>query len=741
VTAKRTNHQGGPVAGSAWAGGLDWLAGTALAATLGVVALRVSATFALDGGEAPGGSLLGGGAAIGRVGTGITDVACVAGLALAILAQARRRRQIHRLLVGLWLVGSVVVGVSGVVRGDGSAALSWIGATAAGLAAMHLAARPGARRVLLAGMAAMAVPLAGEAIFQTAYQHRSSVAFYEAQREAIAADRGWEEGSAMQRMFEHRVYENTATGAFGLANVFASVLVGCGFLAGGLALRRGGAWRGRRLLSGRPGGRDRAGGVAAGAMAACAALALIGVVLSQSRGAGLAGVIGLIGAGLASTSRRRWVGAAVAAGLVVVVWAAIGARGWVGPPETAAGERSLLFRWFYIEASVEMVREAPVLGIGPGAFQDWYARLKNPLSPEDVAGPHNVFAAWIASGGIGGWAWSAMLVCMFVMTGRGLGSGRGRPRRPMRAPAGGGGGSVRMPGVWLIAAASGAIVFATRFAVQFVEFAPTAAAVALVMAGGWYAAWRACRGGAIPLGVGLGVATGAGGLLLLPSVGLWAISAFGFVGLTGWLATRPPARWGVRIGLAGAAIAVVVHGQIDMGLTHVMSAPMLLAVVGVAASSGRGPASRSRRGGGGGCDRVLAGMVAAAAGGAIALAVVGARAPYVSPARLAHRQAVETVQRWAPSGTAEGRDRVVGALERWLALRPYDARAHGRAGRICLRVGAYGRAEEWLGEALRLDEQAYLDPMSRMSDGRRAEVAAALGEARRLDRARRESVD
>ena len=199
----------------------------------------------------------------------------------------------------------------------------------------------------------------------------------------------------------------------------------------------------------------------------------------------------------------------------------------------------------------------------------------------------------------------------------------------MRAPAGGGGGSVRMPGVWLIAAASGAIVFATRFAVQFVEFAPTAAAVALVMAGGWYAAWRACRGGAIPLGVGLGVATGAGGLLLLPSVGLWAISAFGFVGLTGWLATGPPARWGVRIGLAGAAIAVVVHGQIDMGLTHVMSAPMLLAVVGVAASSGRGPASRSRRGGGGGCDRVLAGMVAAAAGGAIALAVVGARAPYV----------------------------------------------------------------------------------------------------------------
>jgi len=51
------------------------------------------------------------------------------------------------------------------------------------------------------------------------------------------------------------------------------------------------------------------------------------------------------------------------------------------------------------------------------------------------------------------------------------------------------------------------------------------------------------------------------------------------------------------------------------------------------------------------------------------------------------------------------------------------------------------QAVKWLERALALDEMAYLDPDSQLTDARRAELGARLQALRRLDRSPTESVD
>jgi len=53
------------------------------------------------------------------------------------------------------------------------------------------------------------------------------------------------------------------------------------------------------------------------------------------------------------------------------------------------GGNSMLVRWQYWTASIHMIRDHLVTGVGPGNFSHFYHQYKSPPAPESVADPHN----------------------------------------------------------------------------------------------------------------------------------------------------------------------------------------------------------------------------------------------------------------------------------------------------------------------------------------------------------------
>ena len=160
----------------------------------------------------------------------------------------------------------------------------------------------------------------------------------------------------------------------------------------------------------RPAGAVLFGGVACG-MAAVA-------LLNGSKGATAA-----LGAGIAFAAwcALRAPGArarmAVALGLAVAAVAAVALRGAVGE---ASAERSLLFRSHYAQAALRSAAEHPLVGVGPAGFGDAYLRLRPERSPEEVQSAHAMWADWTASLGIGaGMAWVAAVGVLLAIAARG----------------------------------------------------------------------------------------------------------------------------------------------------------------------------------------------------------------------------------------------------------------------------------------------------------------------------------
>ena len=104
---------------------------------------------------------------------------------------------------------------------------AWAGAWAAGLACAVLAQRECVRRVLAAGLLALAIPLAVDGLHQYTVEHDAQVLYFEENRAAVLANQGLEPGSSGARVYERRLVQREAVGAFGLANVYGSVLGAC----------------------------------------------------------------------------------------------------------------------------------------------------------------------------------------------------------------------------------------------------------------------------------------------------------------------------------------------------------------------------------------------------------------------------------------------------------------------------------------------------------------------------------
>lgn len=109
--------------------------------------------------------------------------------------------------------------------------------------------------------------------------------------------------------------------------------------------------------------------------------------------------VGLLGQSVLSSrwGRRATLGACVAT--VLMILAAV-LTGGLDREVISETPKSLRYRLEYWSATAEVIREHPVLGVGPGNFRQAYLKHKRPESSEEILDPHNfLFDVW-ANGGL-----------------------------------------------------------------------------------------------------------------------------------------------------------------------------------------------------------------------------------------------------------------------------------------------------------------------------------------------------
>jgi O-antigen ligase len=97
----------------------------------------------------------------------------------------------------------------------------------------------------------------------------------------------------------------------------------------------------------------------------------------------------------------RWLLAMLAAiaVLILLVLCAV-ALGGLDRLVLAEAPKSLQYRLEYWWSSLQVIREAPLLGTGPGQFRQHYLAHKLPRSSEEIADPHNLILDVWANGGL-----------------------------------------------------------------------------------------------------------------------------------------------------------------------------------------------------------------------------------------------------------------------------------------------------------------------------------------------------
>lgn len=502
-----------------------------------------------------GASLLG----VGPAATILMDVVVLLASAVALLAWARLRQRLDTPLLALAAAGSIApllhaIWVEGGSVENARVAASWLAAVWAAVAIAHGARQRSLRGLCAGALLGFVVMLALKGAAQYFVEHPATVAAFEADREAFLRARGWENDSPLARGYERRLRQAEATGWFGLSNVYAS------FAAAGLAALAGWgvlAWQRaraeRRAARPRHTNEPRRFDPTLAAFALATLVAAAALLLSVSRGGMAAGALG-VGLALLLLSPPRGVrrlvewasprAGVVALLLVVAALLAVVSQGLLGP---ALGERSLLFRWYYMIGSARVFAHSPLLGVGPADFQQAYAAFKPRLSPEEVTSPHSVLFDFAATLGLFGLAWAALFLRLVWRAGRSL--------RVHATPGGALGGSPRL----------------RVYAMGLLVGAPTVAALWLGRATGLPLVLADALGGEGPLPLLAAL------LVVLLATGAWIALA-----LTIWRLNETSAR--ALVPLAAAALALAVHAQIEMTPVQPASALLFWTLLGLAAA-------------------------------------------------------------------------------------------------------------------------------------------------------------
>ncbi len=403
---------------------------------------------------------------------------------------------------------------------------AWIGSAMLALSAFHLAQHERPRRYIVAALVALLVPWTIDSVMYVYHEIPMTIRHFYNHEDEFLRSRGWERGSPQHELYIRRLESPDAVGVIGLSNVFGSMAAALTVLAAAAAacsLRHG------------CGARSLVAGIAAVA-------GLVTVCLTHSKGAAVtvAAVVALLLFGL---RWRRWLPAAAIA-LVVLAFAAVLVRGAVGPPDSHTGERSVLFRYQYWQATTRAIAEQPtVAGLGVAGFGRAYLRHKSPLNPEEVTSAHSVFVDYIAMLGIGGLAWTGLLLAGLWQAGRNVATDP--PTQEVAAATTIAGRDVAA------AVAIAALVFGAQFACEFI----------MLLSPESFLAWSA----------------GVIGFIIV----------FSLLVTPGWLSRR-----GMNLGLLGAAAVMLVHNQIEMTFFQVGGATLAMTIVAVAAARSSEPSDR-----------------------------------------------------------------------------------------------------------------------------------------------------
>ena len=440
-------------------------------------------------------------------------------LATSVLALLRRERWRHKPLVALFiLLLTAAVAISAMVAADRSSALlAGASLVVFVLAAVALASQLQARwmgHVVAAALLATGCATAIKCINQVAYENPQTLQEWRTVYRPQLIEQGFDADDPLFVNFERRMLAREASGFLAHPNITGSCLMMCGLvaiggLAAGLANRQ--PVGGRRLML-------RTAG------AAVVILLAVGLLLTRSRGAIVAGVFGtlaLVILGLAAAwigGHARRVLVLLATGYVALIVAGTG----YGLSHGTLPHSSLAFRWWYWTAAARAVQDAPLTGIGRNNFAAAYMQYKTPESPEEVRDPHNVWVSLLTELGPLGLVGGTGLCVVSLLSGlRKL-----RPQRP--AP-----GAKR------------------RELLAFDRVWPAALGVVLVQAA---ASGRS-------LGEAAGVIIWSQDILLA-----WTLPFAGIVWLLSGVGTNARGAVWLTAGACAAMLAALLHGLIDFAL-------------------------------------------------------------------------------------------------------------------------------------------------------------------------------
>ncbi len=225
---------------------------------------------------------------------------------------------------------------------------------------------------------------------QVFVQHPQTVEMYDQTKDSFLNARGWTGGSFEVMSYERRLRQPEPTGWFGLSNVYASFVAafGVSMLMVTLCSIRKAWW----ILCG------------------LVTVAIFGMLMiSKSKGGIGAAVLGLITLQYVlarPTNRPRRLGwSTLSASVVVMLGVVAGAM---------MHQLSLLFRGQYMVGALRIFKDNPLIGVGPGHFQDAYMVNKPSTSPEDVTSAHNLAFDLLAQLGIPGIALIGALVLVVL---------------------------------------------------------------------------------------------------------------------------------------------------------------------------------------------------------------------------------------------------------------------------------------------------------------------------------------
>ncbi|MGI8981176.1 MAG: O-antigen ligase family protein [Pirellulaceae bacterium] len=292
-------------------------------------------------------------------------------------------------LIGLHSLSAVIMGTSGGGRPALNTLWIWVNYGIGAFLLRQLITSSVHSRAVVAVMVALAICLSTHAYYQYFVSQPAFQKAYKADPEKFLKEAGYstDKQSVERKHLEDRLFSSEPVSTFSLTNSLAGFLAPWLIIAAGIGLREMSKEGNRRALL--------ATISAAFFLAGC-------LLLTKSRTAVLAtgfGALLLLLYGRRGGFKVGWKIPAVAAGLLLIIGLGVVFVGGLDAEVLSEAPKAVLYRLQYWRSTAAMIADYPLLGVGPGRFQSFFAQYKLPEASETVSDPHNfLLEIWATAG-------------------------------------------------------------------------------------------------------------------------------------------------------------------------------------------------------------------------------------------------------------------------------------------------------------------------------------------------------